>query len=550
MQAVSRAVSTLPAGLAPAGAPTDGGDPAEALMQAVQQSLQAMQQQTDAMSADGSDSGDDDASAADSSSAQLPQFPQLPQLPQLSQVAQAGAGGGGDGQLSPEQTQAISTLSRHEGEFSKHGTKMGDIEKKLDDPNTPPDLKQAIQTVMADPDLKAQLDGNGDGKISSKDINRMANKPEVKAFNERKADDYAQNYIPSGDEGKTTAGRPITKQDAEQELYKYADYLPKNVDAGTFQHIVDGTSGMGKCPPQVIAAAKYFKDHPDEWKELNGGKDKVSAAKMEDDISAKGEITQDEKDAVDRLAADPNHVFGNKVTRDSLQKIVDDPKADAADKKAAETMLKDPVIFGKLDNAKNGRDIHGIKKLWLQSDDGTISRDDLKAFQNKLQDSKVYTPPAAPANAPQTAEGQEAAADMLAGETDQPDQKKAKGGGFKKFLQGALGVLSKIEHVFSEALGAIAKILPPGLKQLVGLAAAGTQAISGLEKTGADAIGGGNWKKDLADTGLQVGGKLVDGLTGTSVGSTVMGIAEGAVDAKMDGGSGKDVAKGAAMGAL
>ena len=533
MQAISSTLSRLPVGSGPTGAmPSSAPDAAEALLETLQ--LEA------ALLGVGAD--------APGEGAQALQQPALPQLAQAGAV-QGDAGAGTPGQLTPEQQEAVSTLSRHEGEFSKHGTKMGDIEKMAKDPKTPPDLQKAIGTVMADPDLKKQLDGNGDGKISSKDIKRMADKPEVKAFNEDKAQAYAKDYIPS-DAPKGTQPRPITKQDAEQELYKYADYLPKNMSQKDQQNIVDGTSGMGKCPPQVIAAAQYFKDNPDEWKALNDGKDKVKTAKLEDNIAAKGEITQDEKDAVDRLTDDPNHVFGNKITRDSLKKIADDPKADPADRKAAQKFLDDPVIFGKEDNAKNGRDIHGIKKLWQQSDDGTISRDDLKAFQKKLQDTKVYTPPTAPAGGPQTAVDAYAANDMLAGEMDQPDQKKAKGGGFKKFLQGALSVLSKIEHGFSVALGAIAKIMPPGLRQLVGLASTATGTISGLEKTGADAIGGGNWKKDLADTGISTAGSLVDAATGTSVGGTVAGIAQGAVDAKMDGGSGQDIAKGAALGAL
>jgi type III secretion translocon protein HrpF len=422
---------------------------------------------------------------------------------------------------------ALSTLERHEGSFSKHGTKISDMEKMAKDEKTPPDLRKALNTVLSDQGLQDMLDGGKNGKldhkISSKDIQKLAEDPELKAYNEEKAQGYADNYIPSGDNGKTTEGRPITKNDAENELYKYADYLPKDMSLDELHKIVDGTSHTGKCPPQLIAAAKYFTDHPQEWKDLNNGKDKVSHASMEDKIAAKGQLDADQKKALDRIDSDPNGAFGNKFNRDKLQKIADDPKAAPEDKEAAKKFLEDPVLFGKLDNAKHGRDIKGAKKLWQQSDDGTISRDDIKAFRSHLENKEVATTPANATHKPKGAEDVKAVGDMVAGEMDQPDQKKAKGGGFKKFLQGCLSVVSKIANVISKVAEKLGKVLPPPFNLVAKAVAVGSRVWSEGTNVAATAIQGGDVKKALRDAGLDIAGTGLNVATNSSAGSLVTG---------------------------
>jgi len=453
------------------------------------------------------------------------------QQAQAAQKAAAGSQQQQQQQVSPEQKaarmDALSTLERHEGSFSKHGTKISDMEKMAKDEKTPPDLRKALNTVLSDQGLQDMLDGGKNGKldhkISSKDIQKLADDPELKAYNEEKAQGYADNYIPSGDNGKTTEGRPITKNDAENELYKYADYLPKNMSLDELHKIVDGTSHTGKCPPQLIAAAKYFTDHPQEWKDLNNGKDKVSHASMEDKIAAKGQLDADQKKALDRIDADPNGAFGNKFNRDKLQKIVDDPKAAPEDKAAAKKFLEDPVLFGKLDNAKHGRDIHGAKKLWQQSDDGTISRDDIKAFNKHLENKEVATTPANATHKPKSADDKKAVGDMVAGEMDQPDQKKAKGGGFKKFLQGCLSVVSKIANVVSKVAEKLGKVLPPPFNLAAKAVAMGSRAWSEGTNVAATAIQGGDVNKALRDAGLDIAGTGLNVVTNTSAGSMITG---------------------------
>lgn len=435
--------------------------------------------------------------------------------------------------------EALSTLERHEGSFSKHGTKISDMEKMAKDEKTPPDLRKALNTVLSDQGLQDMLDGGKNGKldhkISSKDIQKLAEDPELKAYNEEKAKGYADNYIPSGDNGKTTEGRPITKNDAENELYKYADYLPKDMSLDELHKIVDGTSHTGKCPPQLIAAAKYFTDHPQEWKDLNNGRDKVSHASMEDKIAAKGQLDADQMKALDRIDADPNGAFGNKFNRDKLQKIVDDPKAAPEDKAAAKKFLEDPVLFGKLDNAKNGRDIKGAKKLWQQSDDGTISRDDIKAFRKHLENKEVATTPANATHKPKSTQDVKAVGDMVAGEMDQPDQKKAKGGGFKKFLQGCLSVVSKIANVISKVAEKLGKVLPPPFNLVAKAVAVGSRAWSEGTNVAATAIQGGDVKKALRDAGLDLAGTGLNVVTNSSAGSMITG----GVKAGLDGAGGE-----------
>jgi type III secretion translocon protein HrpF len=434
---------------------------------------------------------------------------------------------------------ALSTLERHEGSFSKHGTKISDMEKMAKDEKTPPDLRKALNTVLSDQGLQDMLDGGKNGKldhkISSKDIQKLAEDPELKAYNEEKAKGYADNYIPSGDNGKTTEGRPITKNDAENELYKYADYLPKDMSLDELHKIVDGTSHTGKCPPQLIAAAKYFTDHPQEWKDLNNGKDKVSHASMEDKIAAKGQLDADQMKALDRIDADPNGAFGNKFNRDKLKKIADDPKAAPEDKEAAKKFLEDPVLFGKLDNAKHGRDIKGAKKLWQQSDDGTISRDDIKAFRSHLENKEVATTPANATHKPKGADDVKAVGDMVAGEMDQPDQKKAKGGGFKKFLQGCLSVVSKIADVISTVAEKLGKVLPPPFNLVAKAVAVGSRAWSEGTNVAATAIQGGDVKKALRDAGLDLAGTGLNVATNSSAGSLVTD----GVKAGLDGAGGE-----------
>jgi type III secretion translocon protein HrpF len=525
----TRRVLAAPPG--PAGPP--GDDDTDALVAKVLEMCKAQIDAAARMMAQSPDSG------AEPATTPLPPMPQI-QAPTPPTQVQGPDALPEPGQLSDTQKDAIMTLSRHEGEFSHHGNSIDDLARKASDPGTPPDLRQALQTVLNDPGLLHLMEDGDKNRISRGDIRDIASRPDMKAYSEKKAADYARNYIPSGDEGKQASGRPITRQDAEQELYKYSDYLPRKMSQHELDLIVSGESHIKKRPPQLIAAAYYFQQHPDEWKQLNGGADKVRTGQLEDNISAKAELTQEERSAIDRLTNDPDHVFGGRITRQSLQKVVDDPKANKADKDAARTFLDDAVLFGKADNAEEGREIHGIKKLWHKSDDGTITRGDLEAFQRKLQDTKVYTPPTTGTRAPACEAAAAAAADMLAGEADQPEMKKAKGGALKNVVEKGLQLYSKAEHIASQALSAISLVMPPVLKQAFDAAAAGTEVASGLAKAGADAVDGGNWKKDLADTAVFVGGKLVDAATDTDAGTEAAAVAKTVVDAKMTGGSTKD----------
>ena len=450
---------------------------------------------------------------------------------------------------SPEQhearLEAESTLERHEDVF-KHVKSVDDLQKMADDPSTPPDLRKALNTVLSDDVLRAKFDGKkADNKFSDKDIKAFANDPELIAYNQAKAQHYADNYIPSGDGGKTTEGRPITENDAKSELYKYSDYLPKNVSLDDLQKIVDGTGGEGKCPPQLIAAAQYYTQHPDEWKTLNHGKDKVSQAEMKSNIHSTIELTQDQKDAGQRVVDDPNHVFfdgkGN-LSRDKLKAIVDDPKSAPEDKKAAQKMLDDPVLFGLFDNSKNGENIHGIKKVWLKTDDGQVGRGDADRFKSKLSEPTAAAP--AHTHKAESAEDAHAASDMLSGEMDQPEIKKAKGGALKDVVNGLMKVGSFIMKVGSKILQKLGELEIPGLSQLAAAGAVGLRAAAGGVDVGRAALNGGDVKAAginaaIATAGAAAGSfvpggsAMVKGAAG--VGSAVgKGAVSGGVDAAID----------------
>src|SRR5262249_57213439 len=138
-------------------------------------------------------------------------------------------------------------LQRHAGDF-KDAKGIDDMKKMIDDPKTPPDLKQALQTVVNDPGLMSKLDsaanGQHDGLFNTGDIAKLAEDPQIKQANEAKASEYAQNYIPSDDQGKSPQGRPITETDAQTELYKYADVLPRDMSLDELKKIADGSTTL------------------------------------------------------------------------------------------------------------------------------------------------------------------------------------------------------------------------------------------------------------------------------------------------------------------
>ena len=458
-----------------------------------------------------------------------------------------------------EQMGTISTLQRHRDAFP---IKMNEIQKKIDDPKTPPDLKAALEHVRDDPTLAIALDAtnrggglsNSDGVLSDRDLDRLGELPAMKAFNESQAKNYVQNYIPSDADPSVKGARAMTANDAAREFYLYSDNLPGRLNREALKDIVDGQAKCKKCPPQVMAAAQFYRDHPAEWDKLtaDGGLGKadshgsVSRSHMLDNISKSVYLNANEKETLETLDKNRDVFFATGLTRDSLKKIVDDPNSKAPVKKAAEQLLADPLLFGMLDNGKKGHST----SLTKSADDGKIGEADLDAFMAHLTTKDKTQPELPPIHAAKTPAEKSALADMQAGQVDDPELKKEKGGGLLHFLRSAISpflkIASTIEHALSIALSVLAKI------PIIGIIAAPLSMAAEGMAGGMDILNAGIKGEDMKKAAIMAG----VGIAGALVGLVVVGggamlaktLASG-IEKTVVGATTKGVEKGAERGA-
>ena len=430
--------------------------------------------------------------------------------------------------LTDDEMQTLSVLDRHADAIAG---KDSDIQSKIDDPNTPSDLKTALQALQKDPSLMDMLDagknGKVDGKIGKDDISHLTSKrPEMVAYNQQLAQTYVDNYIPSDDTDSDAKPRTMDANDAMRELYRYSDYLPKNVSKQDLQNIVDGTGGEGKAPAQLKAAAQYMLSNPSAWTTVAGSSGSLSRGHMEDAISKNITLDQNENTTMQTISDNESTFFGGgNLTRDKLKSIAADSNNSDAVKTAAQQLLNDPMLFGMLDNGKHG----SSGNLIYAADDGKIGKGDFDAFKSKLKSAgQVAETPAT--HEPTSASDEAAAAAMEAGTEDQPEQKKSKGGGLIKFFQGILHVFSKILDVVSTVLGALAKI--PGIGEIFAGASVATKFVSGQANVVADAVGGADKAqiaKDEEQAAIGVGEAALGAVTVPGVGGALMkGAEEGA----------------------
>lgn len=132
----------------------------------------------------------------------------------------------------------------------------------------------------------------------------------------------------------------MTESDAMRELYRYSDNLPKDLNQDAFKQLVEGDSTTKKSPPQVIAAAQYFREHPDQWKALAGDKESMSTADFLQKSTSEMHLTVPELKTLDTINSHQEAFFGDgkEVTRDKLDTIVKDDKADPAVRDAAKQL--------------------------------------------------------------------------------------------------------------------------------------------------------------------------------------------------------------------
>ncbi len=404
-----------------------------------------------------------------------------------------------DGQMSF--AQATTTLGRHEDLLKKPLDREG-LEKLRDDPQTPSDAKQALSTILDNPEMYAALDqaknGKSDGKISAKDIQTVQQNPQIRRYADAKAEDYTHNYVPS-DAEPGSASREMSANDAMRELYLYSESLPKNISQETLQKIADGSQDMGKCPPQVAAAAKFFTDHPDQWQQLTRKDDpsaSVSRDRLCDLASYNVALSPQEHNALETVKNNEDIFFkGGGIKKDKLVDIAND-SSNSQEVRDAANLLSQPnsMLFSMLDNGKHGAG----GNFFNEANDKNISKGDVDAFIRK-GNSAIATPDklSRPSLNPADLSAQQ---EMAEGQETQPDEKKKKGGGFKKLLEALSYVVSGLT------------ILIPGVGAAGLAATAGRAAATAAIKEGVKA-GVKEGAKDAAKEGVK--NALHDGQNGS-----------------------------------
>ncbi|MFB9262260.1 HrpF/NolX family T3SS translocon protein [Bradyrhizobium erythrophlei] len=426
------------------------------------------------------------------------------------------------GTLTDKELQIVAVLNRHKDQCPLSWDSLGD---KASDPSTPPDLKAAIEGLQQDPELFYAIGSQGDGlcggKIKANDLSAFSDHhSQVAAFEKQQAQNYVQNYIPSDGTGN---GLPsvMTESDALRELYRYSDNLPKNLSLTDFRQIVDGSAKTGKCPPQVIAAAQYFLNHQDAWKQLYGGEiDKVHKEDFLQVASSKMSLTQIELNTLDTINKNRSAFFGDgDLTREKLVKMADDKSLAPEVRQAASQLLSDPLLFGLLNNSITGYKTH--HKFFdfgggHTVDSGHISGSDFTQFYSNMSTANRTVQQVKTHDA-KTTSAEDAVADMMMGTADQPDIKSAKknGGALMHALDDVLKVGSKVLDWTATAVGVLGFI--PGLGELADLASMVLQCESQAANLLHTAISGGNMKQALEEAGLSLAAQAVGCIAGPEV---------------------------------
>lgn len=248
------------------------------------------------------------------------------------------------GTLTQNELEIVATLNRHK---DKCPVKWTDLDAKSKDPAIPPDLQKAFADLQQDPALFHAIGAQGskgscDGKFTEKDLTRFSvpeKHAQIAQYAEQQAKGYTQNYVASDSPDKTEP-TVMTESDAMRELYRYSDNLPKDLNQDAFKQLVEGDSTTKKSPPQVIAAAQYFREHPDQWKALAGDKESMSTPDFLQKSTSEMHLTVPELKTLDTINSHQEAFFGDgkEVTRDKLDTIVKDDKADPAVRDAAKQL--------------------------------------------------------------------------------------------------------------------------------------------------------------------------------------------------------------------
>ena len=454
------------------------------------------------------DSASDSDSDARSFAAMPPVASNDDVLAQPSGPAASGQGGNETAQLA----QVVSVFGRHQDFIKDHGKiRQDDLVAMANDASTPEDVRQACQQVLDNPHLWDRLDsgktGKLDGHFSIKDVHKLQGNAEIQAYTQQQSEEYAQNYIPSESTDGQAVGRPITDSDAERELYRFSESLPKHINLGMLAAIADGRAHMDKCPPQLRAAAQHFASHPDAWRNFTHGADKISRNKLCDLAAQQVHLRSDEATTLKTIEDNQAIFFGRgKLTKGALEEIASDQAHSEAVRTAARALNEDSTLFSMLDNAKT----HAGGNGWHKSNDGKITQKDFHRFmddaapfaaaaQTPSQSSRFASNGRSESDVQAAFEAQE---DMIIGREEEPDAKKSRGGDVKKGL------------IIAGEVVAAATMFIPGPGEIIGLAGgaarlgglAAKEAATAAAKRASTSLAE-NIAKDVAKEGAKEGAK-------------------------------------------
>ncbi|WP_211209790.1 HrpF/NolX family T3SS translocon protein [Uliginosibacterium gangwonense] len=414
------------------------------------------------------------------------------------------------GSLNNAQLEIVAILDRHK---DKCPISWDSIRDQANDTSNPPDLRAALQKLANDPALfyaiGSQDDGKCGGKITDKDLGKFSNNhSQVKEFNEKQAQNYMENYIPS-DASQNQSASVMTENDALRELYRYSDYLPKKLNEDTFKRIVDGTENVGKCPPQVIAAAQYFLQHRQAWSQLNQTSDDNPTMSKSDFLhtaSSSIHLNKDEIKTASTINKNLDAFFGDgDLTRDKLASIATNKSLSNEVRDTAKQLLQDPLLFGLINNARSG---YKTKKGFFDFggptvDSGVIGKKDFQQFFNNMSPANK-SPESRVTHKTKSAESQSAVADMGMGIDDQPDIKAVKksGGFLMHAMDKILNIAGKVFDIGSQIVGALGFI--PGFGEIADALSLVAEAESKACKILSTIIEGGNIGKAFAEAGIDM----------------------------------------------
>ncbi|PPU14756.1 serine kinase [Xanthomonas arboricola pv. corylina] len=451
------------------------------------------------------------------------------------------------GTLTQSELEIVTTLDRHK---DKLPVAWADLDAKINDPATPPDLKQALTELQKDPRLFFAIGSQGDGKCGGKikagDLSKFsAGHAQVAEYANKQAKGYTQNYVASDSPDKTQP-TVMTESDAMREFYRYSDYLPKDLNQDAFKHLVEGDSKAQKCPPQVIAAAQYFREHPDQWKALAGDAGSMSTPDFLQKSASQMHLTAPELKTLDTINSHQDAFFGDgkEVTRDKLDTIAKDDKADPAVRDATKQLLGDPLLFGLLNNSITGyKKPHSFFGGGHVVDSGKISNKDFQQFYDHMTAANKAVEKS-PTHAATSPDQKKAVADMLMGKADQPEikQKKKDIGTVGKGLHEFLKWDSKILDWASVGLNALNGI--PIIGEIADVGALVLESEAQAAQVIDTALQGGNMKLAWELAGINMAGAVVGAAGGPSARLAAKGVAKGVAE-----GAAKGVTKGAGEGA-